>query len=208
MPADSAEYPRGHHYFVFTISENVPENVPRFLEDSLDSFHGLPLGAFLNTVSDCLNRATSGDDDGPRGFQQDSSANDSDQDSSADEIGWEVGSDVGLVVNPQAKTIDVKKCIRADLRKAQNAGFRVGYLGDPEGSIILSASRRISKLGISGEAMEAWGVRPSQYLVLLIRYPYGYRRLIDVVQRPGGCGMIKLYAGVCADYKLRAACVC
>ncbi|KAL4763344.1 putative ubiquitin conjugating enzyme [Aspergillus foveolatus] len=198
---DSAEYPRGHHYFVFTVSENVPETVPRFLEDSLDSFHGLPLGAFLNTVSNYLNRATSGDGDGPWGFQQDSSANNSDQDSSADEIGWEVGSDAGLDVNPQAESINVKKCIRADLRKARNAGFRVGYLGDPEGTIILSASRRISKLGISGEAMEAWGLQPSQYLVLLIRYPYGYRRLIDVVQRPGECGMIKLYAGVCADYK-------
>ncbi|KAL5052294.1 hypothetical protein BDW71DRAFT_8571 [Aspergillus fruticulosus] len=198
---DTAEYPRKHHFFVFTISENVSEAVPRTLEDSLNTFHGLPLGTFLNTVSDCLDRATSGDHGDPWSSQQDSSDNESDQESIADEISWEVSSDAGLDLNVRPNTMDVTECIRADLRKAQNAGFRVGYLGDPEGSVILSASRRISKLGISGEAMEAWGVSPSQYLVLLIRYPYGYRRLADVVQRPGGSDMIKLYAGVCAGYK-------
>ncbi|KAL6232328.1 hypothetical protein BDW75DRAFT_247284 [Aspergillus navahoensis] len=198
---DTAEYPREHHYFVFTVSENVPEAVPRILEDSIDTFHGLPLGAFLNAVSHCLDRATSGDHGDPWGFQQDGRANDSEQESVADEVTWEGGSDAGLDLHPQANTMDVKKCIRADLRKARNSGFRVGMLGDPEGSVILSASRRISKLGISGEAMEAWGVRSSQYFVLLIRYAYGYRHLADVIQKPGGSGMIKLYAGVCADYK-------
>ncbi|RDW70568.1 putative ubiquitin conjugating enzyme [Aspergillus mulundensis] len=194
---DTAEYPREHHYFVYTVSEDTPEAVPRILEDSLDTFHGLPLDEFLEAVTACLDKATSTDDDS-WGFLAGSG---SDLDSFADEMDWEETSDTGLEANSSANSIDVKKCIRADLRKARNAGFRVGILGDPDGAVILSASRRISSLGISAEAMEAWGVRPSQYFVLLIRYAYGYRRLTDVVHRSAASGLIQFHAGVCERYK-------
>ncbi|KAL4928605.1 putative ubiquitin conjugating enzyme [Aspergillus undulatus] len=191
---DTSEYPREHHYFVFTVSEHVPEAVPGILEDSLDVFHGLPLKEFLGTVTDCLDKATSTDDGSLSDFPQQDSG--SDQPSDMD---WDENSDAGI--NPPDITINIRECIRADLRKARAAGFRVGLLGEPESSVILSASRRIARLGISNEAMEAWGVRPSDYLVLLIRYPYGYRRLPDVVGNTIGSGSIQLYAGVCEKYK-------
>ncbi|KAL4782162.1 hypothetical protein BJX76DRAFT_359242 [Aspergillus varians] len=185
---------RNHHYFVFTISENVPEAVPRILEDSLSTFHYLPLRDFLETVSGCLDKATL-----PEDSQSNSSQQDSGTDHESENMEWEDTSESGL--NPGESVINVHECIRADLRKARQAGFRVGYLGDLDSSVILCASRRISKLGISHEAMEAWGVRPSQYFVLLIRYPHGYRRFLDVVHNQGGAVLIQLYAGVCEKYK-------
>ncbi|KAL4918302.1 hypothetical protein BDW62DRAFT_181710 [Aspergillus aurantiobrunneus] len=191
---DTAEYPKDHHYFVFTVSENVPEDIPNILEGSLSTFHGLALQGFLKAVSECLDKATS-----PASSLSDSPQLDSDSDQESDEMAWEDNSETGF--NPGESVINTHECIQDDLRKTRQAGFRAGYLGRLEGSVILCASRRISRLGISHEAMEAWGVRPSEYLVLLIRYPYGYRQLPDVVQSPGGSGLIQLYAGVCAEYK-------
>ncbi|KAL4941500.1 hypothetical protein BDV06DRAFT_179289 [Aspergillus oleicola] len=198
---DTSEYPRNHHYFVFTVSENVPEAVPGILEDSLDVFHGMPLGEFLLAVTQCLDNATSADASFSE-FAQDDSDSEVDQ---ASEMDWDENSDAGF--NPPESPINVRECIRADLRQALAAGFRVGFLGEPESSVILSASRRIARLGISHEAMEAWGVKPTDYLVLLIRYPYGYRKLPDVVGNTTGSGSIQLYAGVCEKYKpsLRSA---
>ncbi|KAL4907254.1 hypothetical protein BDW74DRAFT_166737 [Aspergillus multicolor] len=194
---DTSDYPREHHYFVFTVSDNITEAVPRILEDSLDTFHGLPVHDFLEAVTACLDKATSTEDDSSD-FPEDS---DSDPGTLADNMDWEESSNTGLEASPSAKAIDIKKCIRSDLRKARSAGFRVGILGDPEGAVILSASRRISRLGISAEAMEAWGVRPSQYFVLLIRYAYGYRTLADVVHRSAAPVLVRFHAGVCDEYK-------
>ncbi|KAL4946996.1 hypothetical protein BDW69DRAFT_204886 [Aspergillus filifer] len=194
---DTSEYPRDHQYFVFTVSENVPEGVPEILEDARDVFHGMPLGEFLMAVTQCLDNATSAD-----GSFSDIGQDDSDADSNIDnatEMDWDEISDAGFT--PPETPTNVRECIRADMRLARAAGFRVGLLGEPETSVILSASRRISRLGISHEAMEAWGVKPTDYFVLLIRYPYGYRKLPDVVANMTGSSPIQLYAGVCEKYK-------
>ena len=67
--------------------------------------------------------------------------------------------------------------IRSDLSAAKSAGFKVGHLGSLMNgcSSFVSVSIRMSKLGISDEAMQAWKVDPSEYLILLIQYPNGYK---------------------------------
>lgn len=151
-------------------------------------------------MSECLDKATSPDDSVSDSVQLDSDTSDTEEEN--DPMEWEdeeedieVGFKIGEAIP------DVRDYICADLRKARQAGFRVGILGELDGPVILSASRRISKLGISNEAMEAWGVRPTDYLVLLVRYPTGYRRLPDVVFSAGTSSMIQLYVGVCEIYK-------
>lgn len=69
--------------------------------------------------------------------------------------------------------------IRADLMTAKANGFKVGHLGgllDGLGCYV-SLSCRISKLGISEEAMQAWQVEPSEYLVVIFHYPNGYKSM-------------------------------
>lgn len=72
--------------------------------------------------------------------------------------------------------------IRSDLRIAKAAGFKVGYLGGllEGGSCYVSVACRIAKLGISEEAMQAWQVRPSEYLVVIFYYPNGYKTVADL----------------------------
>ncbi|CAI6322823.1 unnamed protein product [Periconia digitata] len=67
--------------------------------------------------------------------------------------------------------------VRADLWAAKSAGFKVGGLGGlMDGrACYVSLSIRVSKLGISTEAMEAWQLGRNEYLVLIISYPNGYK---------------------------------
>lgn len=78
-----------------------------------------------------------------------------------------------ISAQPTETTVAIRNRIRADLRAAKDAGFKVGYHGgllDGLGCIV-SISIRIAKLGITEPAMQAWQVEPSEYLVLLIQYP-------------------------------------
>ena len=67
--------------------------------------------------------------------------------------------------------------IRSDLVAVKKAGFKVGTLGHLlEGfNAFVTVSIRMSKLGISEEAMQAWQVEASDYLILIIQFPNGYR---------------------------------
>lgn len=69
--------------------------------------------------------------------------------------------------------------IRSDLMLAKANGFKVGHQGGlMEGlGCYVSLSCRISKLGISEEAMQAWQVEPSEYLVVIFSYPNGYKSM-------------------------------
>jgi ubiquitin-conjugating enzyme E2 Q len=196
LAPDTSDYPKQHNYIAFATSSNVPDVVPIILE-SLHydgAFHGLTIQRFLKALSEGLDEATLAEDS-----QWHSLEEESDEDEQFDEMDWE---EIGVAASANV-TINARASIRDDLRKARQAGFRVGHLGDVDGCIILSASYRISKLGISHEAMEAWRVRPSEYLVLLIRYPSGYRPLPDVIRsgHPSGSSLIQLYAGLCESYK-------
>ena len=79
-----------------------------------------------------------------------------------------------------------KSRVRRDLRVAKAAGFKVGHLGlvleEGEDSFI-SISCRISKLGISDEAMQAWHLDRRQYVIFLIHYTAGYKPLEHLVAK-------------------------
>lgn len=72
--------------------------------------------------------------------------------------------------------------VRSDLLSAKVAGFKVGHQGGLlEGrGCYVSISCRIAKLGISEEAMQAWQVRPQEYLIVIISYPNGYKNMSDI----------------------------
>ncbi|RPB20605.1 hypothetical protein L211DRAFT_841537 [Terfezia boudieri ATCC MYA-4762] len=69
--------------------------------------------------------------------------------------------------------------LRRDLREAKSAGFRVGVLGDIKGGIdcYISLSIKISKLGLSDEAVNAWKLDKNRYLILLIHFNHYYKPL-------------------------------
>lgn len=102
-------------------------------------------------------------------------------------------------------TAEFRQRIRRDLRVAKDIGFKVGHLGgimDGLGCFV-SVSIRIAKLGISEEAMQAWQVDPTEYLIALFHYPAGYKTMDDLrsydasqAQRNFG-----IRVGISKDYK-------
>ncbi|KAL4866898.1 hypothetical protein BDV12DRAFT_187098 [Aspergillus spectabilis] len=190
--SDTADYPVDHQYYVYTTTENIPETVSSVLGDSHSAFSGLTVQKFLRAIAEHLDDATlDGEDDYA-----------TDEYQYFDEMDWEEDTfEPSKLTERENNTNEnyLREKIRSDLINARDAGYRVGYLGELNGSVILSASCRISNMGISLEAMEALNVRCAEFLVLLIRYAHGYRPFSDVVR--GSDGGIRLHAGVCDFYK-------
>ncbi len=96
----------------------------------------------------------------------------------------------------------IKARIRADLRLAKEAGFKIGILGNLDLGGILCVSIRIAKLGISEEAVNAWGLKRNHYLILLIRYGNGYKDIEDVKEETAsGVSKTEFRVGLCLQYK-------
>ena len=80
-------------------------------------------------------------------------------------------------------TRKLKLQLKEDLRQVHGAGFRVGVFGDFKGEVFyITISIRISKLGISDEAMAAWLLDKDKYFVLIIRYTNLYKTLERLLQ--------------------------
>ncbi|KFY23693.1 hypothetical protein V493_05675 [Pseudogymnoascus sp. VKM F-4281 (FW-2241)] len=79
--------------------------------------------------------------------------------------------------------------IRQDVIRAKLAGFRIGILAGMRAEStdsILSVSIKVTNLGLSEQAIEAWDLKPNQYIVLLIHYtgPYvTFQKVMDTAVR-------------------------
>lgn len=98
----------------------------------------------------------------------------------------------------------VLKKIKQDLRRARDAGARVGVIsGVKHGarSHVISLSIRVNNLGIPDETLGAWDVEPSDYIVLLVRieepYPSAQRLSIE----PTTFFSLGFRFGKCCRYK-------
>ena len=192
---------------IYTISENVPAPISTAIED-VGSLDGLRVSDMLSRVTKILDRATASSDQSPLELDDDfmdcdeplsdRSDAESEEFSESESIGvWSPSSPVHQTSvsdrrshgatrsRAHSNLQSVQRRIRSDLRAVKEAGFRVGQLGglmdDAENSFV-TISIRVSRLGISEEAMQAWHLDPSQYLLLLIRYTFGYRTLEELLK--------------------------
>jgi ubiquitin-conjugating enzyme E2 Q len=193
-PTDVSEYPSSHNYMIFC-PDGTPAIVANTLSDISDSTTGKSIIQLLELVSRKLEMI---DEDGDRHMldsqmlsEDDFEGYDDEEDS--DDCGY-FGDDfkpelalatrsAGDFTNSTKSTPTFRQRIRSDLRKAKKNGFKVGCLGgllDGHGCYV-SLSCRISKLGISEEAMKAWQVEPSEYLVVLFHYPAGYKTMETLI---------------------------
>ncbi|OXV10407.1 hypothetical protein Egran_01832 [Elaphomyces granulatus] len=202
--SDLSDYPSSHDYFVFTTSENVPSLVTTVLEEIQPLLAGLSLTDFLSSLSDAVENALSPCSPGEN-KEGDAGSQDDDDYLPATESDWDIASNEGQVpeedpfdTESRAQIAEVSPQLRHDLRTAKTAGFRVGYWGS---LITLSISCRIAKLGISDEAMQAWGLSPQQYLVLLMRYPGRYRSFDQLLDESLGQPSVEMHVALCDSYK-------
>lgn len=163
------------------------------LQHGLPSTKGKPIGQLLDIVSSTLSRYSSssdGDTINPSSQDDELQSEDYDADDADDDddiFQFEGGSGGAKLHTSTSTTltsaiyadnpIKFRNRIRSDLRAAKEAGFKVGHHGDLlEGhSAFVSLSIRVVKLGISEEAMQAWQLEPSDYLILLLKYSSGYK---------------------------------
>ncbi|KAE8382766.1 hypothetical protein BDV26DRAFT_288323 [Aspergillus bertholletiae] len=194
---DTHDYPDDHTYFTFAASDNIPEDVSKTIECLQPTLAGLAIEPFLECISDSIDDALLGV--GPALDPPPEDCSESEI-SSAGDMDWDVDFDAQHI--PPMDTADVMKQIRSDMATVKRAGYRVGFLGEITGSPIISISCRIAKLGISKVAMQAWNICPSQYLVLLLRYPLGYCNLDRVIGKfiPKQ-SLIQARVGICDVYK-------
>lgn len=189
----------------------MPPAVIGVLEVVQAAADGSPVSDLLNTLHDALEKtlvAGSHDDtsQGPSGVDLPTDNDGMSADSEAESVS-EVHWDDGFFDEDQQffgsvhKNISKSSTLRPDLRATKAAGFKVGYLGDPDGSLILSISCRISKLGISEEAMQAWDVNINQYLILLLRFPNGYVNANYLLEASNDASLVQMHVGLCASYK-------
>lgn len=209
-PSDVGDYPSSHMYMIYTTSENIPAHVSTKIED-VGTLDGLRVNDMLAKVTKRLDKATSGSQQNPMDLDHDAmdcdgastepSEPELEEDSDAESIGaWSPNSPVhhtaasvgGRSVASRSRIrstiLSTNRRIRSDILSAKGAGFRVGHLGgliDNAEDSFVTISIRVTKLGISEEAMQAWHLNPNQYFILLIRYTSGYRPLGELLQANG-----------------------
>ncbi|KAJ5652417.1 hypothetical protein N7507_009843 [Penicillium longicatenatum] len=200
--SDPSDYPTDHSFVVFASTDNVTPQVTIALEKAQNKgiFTGVSLHDALTTVDSIVHNALRDPNphsSGERNHEHDSDDSDGAIDDYEDFSDDEINFHLTLRQEP---TLPQK--LRHDLRLAKAAGFKVGYLGSKTGPVILSIARRISKLDISEEAMQAWTVQPSEYLVLLIRYSNEYQDLQGILKmNESAAPYPQMRIGLCDSYK-------
>lgn len=189
-------YPDDNNFLLSTEAQNVHPIVTNILADLQNFTFGLTVFESLRDVSSQLIRALNGchvDANGDTimddAANDDSASGSEDDEEDFEDMGFNVDEDpiFGLASLPsqhsgspreRAKMAPgVLNKIRRDLRKAREAGAKLGILcgvDEEAGTHMISLSIRARKLGISDEALEAWDVDPADYIVLLFRVDEPY----------------------------------
>ena len=188
LVTDVSEYPSSHMYMIFA-PDHAPASVANALSAIADEAFGKPIVQLLALVS---RKLESTDTDGDQEMLDSQDYDDLDVEDSDEEVDdfyleeepvqpqYAAGKGNSADTRGYAEpTSAFRARIRSDLLQAKANGFKVGHLGSLMDGLgcFVSLSCRISKLGISEEAMQAWQVEPSEYLVVIFSYPNGYKSM-------------------------------
>ncbi|KAJ4371512.1 hypothetical protein N0V83_004730 [Neocucurbitaria cava] len=188
-----SDYPSSHMCMIYG-ADSASASVAAALDDISASATGKTIQQILELVA---RRLESTDDDGDQQMldSQEDLFDDFDEDDEDDDDEYFPG-DEDILPRPTVSdnlnlaprggytetTASYRQRIRDDLLIAKREGFKVGHQGglmDGLGCYV-SLSIRISKLGISEEAMQAWQLEPNEYLVAIFHYPSGYKSMDDI----------------------------
>lgn len=221
-------YPTAHQTIVYASSEDPPPAATSELSKISYENSSMSLPVLISVISNSLSKAmdtattssfvNSTDSD----IEMGESSGEYDGDSDVSVGGWDEpseyyhaesenvdGEDDGRInEDPQyaANTRKLQAALRKDLRDAKAAGFKTGILGDWKGGMDLYVSLgiRVSKLGISDEAIAAWRLDKRKYLILLIHYSSFYQSLEGLTGESGGYHVkrsVEMCVGTATRYK-------
>ncbi|KAJ4295264.1 hypothetical protein N0V90_007275 [Kalmusia sp. IMI 367209] len=189
---DVSDYPSGHEYMLF-VEETAPMSVANALAGIADSAFGKTIHQLLELTSRVLESTDNDGDQQMLNSQEAGGMADEDSDDEVDDFfpddeeierPFSIQSSAVPGSSYAQHTPQFRSRIRSDLRNAKAAGFKVGHLGSLLDGLecYVTLSCRISKLGISEEAMQAWQVEPSEYLIVIFSYPNGYKTIDDLMR--------------------------
>jgi len=187
-----SDYPSDHMCMIFA-PDNAPASVASTLNTISDAAAGKTIPQILELVS---SRLESTDNDGDQQMMDSQEFDDFEGDEDDEYEEEYFPGDEDMLPRPLVSdstgssraggsteaTAAFRRRVRRDLLTAKFDGFKVGYLGglmDGLGCYV-SLSIRIAKLGISAEAMQAWQLEPTEYLVAIFSYPSGYKNMDDI----------------------------
>lgn len=172
-------YPGDNNFLLFTAADNVAASVTSALENLNNYTFGMKLLEAITTLSTHVDNALRSVD-GDQDITMEEPQEDEEVESDSSGYGSDCSDIFGLVsehtnghTTPRSRLhSSTLRRIKSDLRDARDAGCKVGILDGLELSAdthIFSLSIRASKLALSQEAVEAWDVEMSDYIILLIR---------------------------------------
>ncbi|OIW27170.1 hypothetical protein CONLIGDRAFT_618614 [Coniochaeta ligniaria NRRL 30616] len=227
LAQDPSEYPDGNNFMLFTDSDDPPAEVMEVLEHVQEHLLGITVTEMVTEVAKSVNAALTphggdGLDEEDEVMTDYDDTLSCDEDSESEDNNF-IGNDdeyFGLGSPeedyqqrlPRANEYfivsrceqDVQQRIKSDLQMAKRAGFRVGVfnsIGSSEVTGTVCISIRVNKLGLSEEALMAWDVPDTDYVVLLIRYDARYSPLEKIVEKPAAHSGLQLRIGLCKAYK-------
>ncbi|KAI0853975.1 hypothetical protein F5Y00DRAFT_269290 [Daldinia vernicosa] len=200
QPQDVRGYPDQNIFLVYT-NDDIPPAVAHVLEESISEAAGLKVQDMLNNISRRLRAALenngSEEEDGNIDMMDDTGLSGSSEEDMFSEYGDDLDdelfsyeirdeSDTSLPVKPSEPLApSLLQRIRRDLQSVLKAGFHVGRICGFEDGVsesVVSISIRVTKLHLSKEIYEAWGLSSSDFIVLLIKFDQYYTTIEDVLQ--------------------------
>ncbi|KAH6896906.1 hypothetical protein B0T10DRAFT_167910 [Thelonectria olida] len=217
LATDVDSYPRDCYFLVFTSSEHVEKHLVTLLESLSDKVTGKKVAEVIRLISTNLsaklesNSTESSDDinmdiDGDDDDMSNGSGFDPIDSLSIDEEygGYELDLDWPRAAPTHSPAPDRESLrqFKHHLRQASGQGIFVSLSSMKmvdSVSGILSMAVHVSKLGISDEVLEAWDLKCSDFVVMLVKLPYGYRTTQKILELPSDQSEIRFRFGKCAS---------
>ncbi|KAI1656602.1 hypothetical protein F4813DRAFT_397473 [Daldinia decipiens] len=218
-PQDVQGYPDQNTFLVYTNDDTLPI-VAHVLEESISEAAGMKVQDMLSNISRRLRAVLERDGSEEEDTDIDMTDDAVLSDSSEGDVPFEYGDDLDdelfgdgtgkknrphLQFEPDAPLAPLLlQRIRRDLRSVLKAGFHVGKICGFEDGIyesMISISIRVTKLCLSKETHEAWGLSSSDFIVLLIKFDRYYTTIEDVLQSQAGHARAKFRLRRCSKKK-------
>ncbi|KAG8162388.1 hypothetical protein KVR01_008153 [Diaporthe batatas] len=210
-------YPSDHNFSVSTSVEDAPNVLVSALEDLRDCTYSMKLVEVITTVSTCVDHSLRSTDanrdmaveEQPGEYISDNLMEEYLSDELSDHEFGLTSMHTNMLNRPHPR-LDSSSLsrIKLDLRSAREAGCRIGVLDglQPSSSChIFSLSIRASELGLSEEALEAWHVNITDYVILLVRIEGAYPYAEQLLEQPCVNFNVEFRFGKGIKYKPSAA---
>ncbi|KAI1205090.1 uncharacterized protein F4807DRAFT_295600 [Annulohypoxylon truncatum] len=231
QPQDVRSYPNDNSFLVYTnddispevahvLEESMFETMGMKVDNMLtDLSRRLRAALEINEPGDAgdVTMTDAGADEDTSDLDMEDAYSDSEEDISFEynDDGYGSGSNIelGSILADRAipgsststtLSLPALKRFRRDLRSVLCAGFHTGIVhglrdGEPNG--IVSISIRVNKLCLPKETREAWGLVPSEYIVLLIKYDGFYSDFENAIDRPVELNQMSFRLRKCSKQK-------